>query len=102
MERILKHIVFDYDIDDEGNYVSYAQLYFPYYSDKDKGGRVYFRNDKELDRKMRDIRELSKRDIRKLGKELLRTYSMDDMTLRDFNSMFDMVMDQKVDLGIDN
>ena len=45
----------DYDIDDEGNYVSYAQLYFPYYSDKDKGGRVYFRNDKELDRKMRDI-----------------------------------------------
>lgn len=96
MEKIVKEIIFNQDIDDEsGEFIHYSQLNFPYYSPADHGGRVYFRTDKELDKKMRNIRELCKKDIRDQGKELVRTYQMNDMTLRDFNSLFNMFEGQK-------
>lgn len=98
MEKIVKEIIFNQDIDDEdGEFIHYAQLNFPYFSPVDKGGRVYFKTDRELDKKMRDIRELSKKDIRELGRELVRTYPMNKMTLKDFNCLFDIFEGQNVD-----
>jgi len=95
MEKIVKEIIFNQDIDEEGEFIHYAQLNFPYFSPADKGGRVYFRTDRELDKKMRNIRELSKKDIRDNGKELVLTYQMNGMTLKDFSSLFDMFEGQK-------
>ena len=90
MENFIREIHFDSAIDDDGNYISYAQLNFPYYSPEDKGGRVYFKSDKELNRKMNNLRELSKKDIREQGKKIVDTYYFDDMTLREFNTLFEI------------
>ncbi len=90
MEKFIREFHFNACVDDNGNYISYAQLNFPYYSPEDGGGRVYFREDRELDRKMKNIREISKKDIREQGKKLVETYYFDDMTLKDFNTLFEI------------
>jgi len=90
--KMIKQIFFDVDVDEKGNYVSYAQLNFPFYSPEDKGGRVYFKTDKELDKKMSHVVELSLDDVKTLGKNVTRTYSLDVETLENFEQYIDVIM----------
>lgn len=86
--EFIETIYFNADIDDAGNYISYAQLKFPYYSPEDVGGRVYFKTDKELDKKMRSLRELGAIDIVQHGKGIINTYNM---TESNYRTLFEIV-----------
>lgn len=95
---IVYDIEFNNDITDEGEFVSCLYLKLPYYSPEDKGGTVYFRSDKELNRKMRDIREISSHDIKCLGNDLVGTYkqlrNIKKMENAELNTLVDILMTQ--------
>ena len=86
--NFIETIYFNSDIDDDGQYINCAQLKFPYYSDEYRGGRVYFKTDKELDKKMQNVREISAKDISQHGKGILKTYHM---TENDYRTLFEIV-----------
>lgn len=81
MSKYIKRIEFDYmwEGDKEEQKCNMAQLKFPYFSPEDKGPKVIFRNDSEINHKMRKVRLLNKADLQKYGLKLLQKYDEEDV-----------------------
>lgn len=92
MSKLIERIEFDYmwEGDKEEERVNMAQLKFPYFSPEDNSPKVLFKNDAELNHKMRKVRKLNKTDIVNLGIGILSKYDEDQLVqvigdmLRDF------------------
>ena len=82
MSKLIQRIEFDYmwEGDNEEERVNMAQLKFPYYSPEDRGPKVIFKTDKQLDSKMKKVRRLNKEDLRGRGIKLLALYDLDNLS----------------------
>lgn len=81
MSKLINRIEFDYmwEGDKEEEKCNMAQLKFPYFSPEDKGPKVIFRKDSELNHKMGKVRLLTKADLQKYGIGILKKYDEDNL-----------------------
>lgn len=81
MSKLIQRIEFDYmwEGDKEEERVNMAQLKFPYFSPEDNSPKVLFKNDGELNHKMRKVRKLNKADLNRHGIQILLKYDEDNL-----------------------